>query len=314
MRRLPLVLVVSACLAPAQAQAAVPGLGTWDRAQQRAVVSAGVLPPLPDGRFGGELPLTAGQLSDALAAFGMPVTVPDRTVTVLGFDRLVVRALGLADVAATVQAAAAGAGLRPPAGFGSEVVARDLNLHFNHPFPQGEALEQYPSDPITRAEAAWSLATILDFSGWEVDEARASLGAFTLPVYTPAQRAALSVAVSRIGMPYVWGGETDGVSYGQDHGGYDCSGFVWRVFGQTGLAPALAGRSTADFMARDFPRRTRLHWEQLQPGDLMFFYKPIGHVAIVLGNGWLINSSSQGVFVQPMDGRRDVFRWGRRVL
>ena len=41
----------------------------------------------------------------------------------------------------------------------------------------------------------------------------------------------------------------------------------------------------------------------------------IAHTAIVLGDGWLINSSNQGVFVQPMAGwRHSEFGWGRRVL
>jgi cell wall-associated NlpC family hydrolase len=46
----------------------------------------------------------------------------------------------------------------------------------------------------------------------------------------------------------------------------------------------------------------------------MFFDRPAAHVAIVLGGGWLINSSSQGVFVQRMDSRGDRFSWGRRLL
>lgn len=324
MRRLPGLLVVLCCALPAPAGAAVGGLGTWDTAQQRAVLRAGLMSKLPDGHFAGERPLTGAQFSDILLQLGFrlgtPAVVPSDgsggsggSVSVADFDRLLVRQLGLGDVASAVRREAARAGLHPPFRFGSEVAARYLGLRFDHPYPAGEALELNPTEPITRAEAAWSLAQTLFWSGWEVQGARSALAGFSLPDYTPAQRVALRIAVSRIGMPYVWGGETDGPSFGQVHGGYDCSGFVWRVFKLTGLVSSIAGR-TADQMAREIPKSKRLDWDELRPGDLMFFDRPAGHVAIVLGNGWLINSSSQGVYVQPMDGRRSRFSWGRRVL
>jgi cell wall-associated NlpC family hydrolase len=56
------------------------------------------------------------------------------------------------------------------------------------------------------------------FSGWELERVRAAYAAFALPDLSDRARAALRVAVSRIGMPYIWGGETDGVSLGQAHG------------------------------------------------------------------------------------------------
>lgn len=286
--------------------------------------------PASDGRFHGERALTSGRLATTLSRLATdlqaPVVIapPDGPVTVAGFDALLVAQLGLADVAEAVRKEAARAGLRPPSYFGTEVVARLLSLRYNHPFPLGEPLELDPGDPITRAEAAWSLATVLRFGGWETESVRTQLASFVLPAYTPAQRAALRIAVSKIGMPYIWGGETDDVSYGQAHGGYDCSGFVWRVFRLTGLVDSIAGRTAAQ-MAGEIPRSARVRWAALQPTDLMFFGPAhfrspaseagIVHTGIVLGGGWLINSSSQGVYVQPMEGyRRDEFSWGRRVL
>lgn len=291
---------------------------------------AGLLDRMSDGRFHGERPLTSGRLAGALSTLGTRLTAPvimtppTGAVTVAGFDALLVAQLGLADVAGAVDAQAARAGLRPPGYFGTEVVARLLGLRYNHPFPYGERLELDPADVITRAEAAWSLATILGFDGWEVPSVREQLSGFVLPRYTTAQRAALRVAVSKIGMPYIWGGETDGPSYGQAHGGYDCSGLVWRVFKLTGLVSSIRGRTAAQ-MAGEIPRRDRVAWDDLQPADIMFFgtahfrsratEADIVHTGIVLGGGWLINASSQGVFVQPMEGwRHQEFAWGRRVL
>jgi cell wall-associated NlpC family hydrolase len=78
-------------------------------------------------------------------------------------------------------------------------------------------------------------------------------------------------------------------------------------------------------MAGEIPRSQRVRWQNLRPGDLMFFGSArfhsrateagIVHTGIVLGGGWMLNSSSQGVYVQPMEGyRHSEFSWGRRVL
>jgi cell wall-associated NlpC family hydrolase len=123
-------------------------------------------------------------------------------------------------------------------------------------------------------------------------------------------------------MPYVWGGETDAVSAGQAHGGYDCSGFVWRVF----TAAAIGGRTAAQ-MAGQIRRSERIRFEDARPGDLLFFgrasfggkanERTIVHVGIALSEHWMIHSSGQGVYVSSLydDGwRRDEFAWARRVL
>jgi cell wall-associated NlpC family hydrolase len=320
-RTLLLAVLALALLAPA-ALAQPRTLANWDLGDQRAVVAAGLLAPLGDGRFHGERPLTAAALRgarDVLAfATGTPrASVPgagSATVSVRAFDAVLVGQLGLGDVADAVQAEARRAGLAPPPSFGTEVVARALGLRFNHPFPYGEALEPYPWQPVTRAEAAYSLARVGAMHGWEADAVRTTFSAFTLPALDAAQRRALRVAVSRIGMPYIWGGETDRASLGQAHGGYDCSGFAWRVFKMAGLRGVrFIGGRTADDQAHEIPRRSRLSLARIRPGDLLFFGHRgyADHEGIALGNGFMIHASGQGVYVVPI---RDGFLWGRRVL
>ncbi len=313
--------------APASAHAA--SLGGWNTSEQREVVSAGLLPKLEDGRFHGERPLSGAQLS---AALGEQTAVAAKTVSVTNFDARLVNHLGLADVAAHVQDVARGAGLHPPKTFGTEVVARFLGLRTNHP-ANDETLELYPWEPITRAEAAHSLAVILDAGDWAVANAREQLAGFELPRVTSSERpslrgrqaetrspgAKLALAASKIGMPYVWGGETDGVSPGQAHGGYDCSGFVWRVF-----TPAVIGGRTAAQMAGQIRKSERIRFEDVRPGDLLFFgpahfnskatERSIVHVGIALSTHWMIHSSAQGVYVSSLDDswRRDEFAWARR--
>jgi cell wall-associated NlpC family hydrolase len=317
-------LACVAALGPATAAHAATTSANWDPAEQRAVVQAGVVPALPDG-FHGEAEFTAPQLRTALAAVAArngakPVAVPDARVTVASFDRLVVKQLGLADVARNVQAEAKRAGLAPPYRFGTEVVARQLGLHFDHP-SQDDALELYPTDAITRSEAAYSFARVLSKGAGSVYYARQVLSQFALPAYTGAQAAALRVAVSKIGMPYVWGGESDTPSsqYGpQAHGGYDCSGFVWRVFKLSGnpAGTQIRGRTAAQ-MANEIPKAQRIAFADIQPADLLFFGPPsITHVGIALSAKFMIHSSSQGVYVAPLfeSWRQADFAWARRVL
>jgi cell wall-associated NlpC family hydrolase len=322
MRRLAIAFLITLA-APAGAHAAT--LGNWDRAEQKAVQRAGLLPRLP-GRFHGEKRLTAAQLTHALGAIARrtgakPLAVPAGTdITVATFHRLVVRQLGLSDLARSVQHEAARAGLEPPSRFGTEVVARQLGLRYDHP-SQDDRLELYPTDAITRAEAAYSFARILSDPTGGPYYARAVLDRFSLPAYTGAQQRVLRTAVSKIGMPYVWGGESDTTSsrFGpQAHGGYDCSGFVWRVFKLSGdPAGARIGGRTAAAMAREIAPRKRIAFKHIQPADLLFFGPPtISHVGIAMSRDFMIHSSSQGVYVAPLfeSWRRGEFAWARRVL
>jgi cell wall-associated NlpC family hydrolase len=328
-RLLSVALAASAFLTTA-APASAHTLANWDKKQQSQVVKAGLMAKLPGG-FHGEQPLSAGALSGAFAALsaktGRPaVTVSSAPITVTRFDALMVAQLGLSDAANSFQSQAQAAGLQPPSYFGTEVVARLLSLRYNH-LAADDKLELYPSDRITRAEAAWSLAQTLNMGDWEADNVREVASHFVLPSYTAKQRTALTVAVSKIGMPYVWGGETDGPSYGQVHGGYDCSGFAWRVFKLSGnpVGSKIHGRTAAQ-QAGEIPKSRRLHINQVKPGDLLFFgsakFKSkateanVIHEGIALSKDFVIHSSDQGVYVLPLyEGwLRDQFTWARRVL
>ena len=128
-------------------------------------------------------------------------------------------------------------------------------------------------------------------------------------------------------MPYVWGGETDGPSPGQVHGGYDCSGFAWRVYKLSGnpAGNKILGRTAAQ-QAGEIPKSKRLHINQVKPGDLVFFgsakFKSkateanVIHEGIALSKDFVIHSSDQGVYVLPLyEGwLHDQFTWARRVL
>ena len=101
--------------------------------------------------------------------------------------------------------------------------------------------------------------------------------------------AALRAAESRQGLPYVWGAAGPG--------SFDCSGLVQWSFAQAGVAMP---RVAAD-QARTGPA---VPVSQLEPGDLLFYHTDptapsyISHVAIYLGQGWMIQAPQPGLRVE----------------
>jgi cell wall-associated NlpC family hydrolase len=347
------VLSVLGASAPAFARSKLTA-GNWDSAAQRLVVKEGLMSQRSgspgSAGFVGASPLTAAQANQALAALagreqasqeaeggeqGSEAIAPSApvaavqasgSISVTRFDALVVDQLGLAEVAAHVQAVAGEAGLRPPGYFGSEVVARYLGLRYDHPAGE-DSLELYPWNQITRAEAAHSFAVVLEAGGWAVEDARRTLEGFSLPHYDADQLRVLRIAVAKIGMPYVWGGTTDNMADGLEHGGYDCSGFAWRVYKVSGLpwGAKIRGRTAAE-QAGEIPKSARIPLASVQGGDLLFFGSAhfnskateasIIHEGIALSDEWAIHSSGQGVYVLPLDSGwlAQSFAWARRVL
>jgi cell wall-associated NlpC family hydrolase len=270
--------------------------------------------------------LVAGLISEQPAAS----TQSAAPVTIAQLDATLVRGLDLTDAAAQFAAAARSAGLAPPSRFGTEVVARLLGLRTNHP-ARLDSLELLPSQPATRAEAAYSAAQILRFGGWETQRIEQLAQMFELPALSPWQTQILNAAVRLIGYPYVWGGtsETAEAPFGvQAPGGFDCSGFVWRVYklqaypGGSALAGTLKGRTTFA-MSGEVPVAKRIPFARLKPGDILFWgaagprSKPVqvDHTGIYLGGGWFIHSSGYGVALAQLSGwYKQRFAWARRPL
>jgi cell wall-associated NlpC family hydrolase len=105
----------------------------------------------------------------------------------------------------------------------------------------------------------------------------------------PQLTAALRAAESRRGLPYTWGATGPAA--------FDCSGLVQWAFAQAGVSMP---RVAAD-QARAGPA---VQVSRLQPGDLLFYHTDptdpgyISHVAIYLGNGWMIQAPQPGMDVQ----------------
>jgi|SRR5690625_1689338 len=113
-------------------------------------------------------------------------------------------------------------------------------------------------------------------------------------------RAALDFAFAQVGKPYVYG--ATGPS------GFDCSGLVMRAWGAAGVS---LPRTTYG-QAESGHRVTR---DQLQPGDIVFFYGNLGHDGLYVGNGKMVHAPRTGknVEVISMSGYWDSqFQFGVR--
>lgn len=308
--------------------AAPPGFAA---AEIAVVVDAGLMGPSV-GAFRPQDPLTASELATVVSSLGGAIAVDDpyRTVAVRELHAQLVTLAGLRPAARRLRLAAVDAGLAPRPWLGTETVARQLGLRINHPRGQDE-LELQVSQPVTRAEAAYSIAVYLGLTDAAIEAVRAAAVSFALPQLTGWQRTVLSRSLRFVGSPYVWAGTSERPQrlFGRQlPGGFDCSGFVWRVYKAQAfpdapeLARVLVGRTTYA-MSGEVPTSARIPRAALSPGDLVFFglrgvrSKPseVDHMGIYLGNGWIVHSSRFGTTLAPMTGWYETrFAWGRSPL
>jgi cell wall-associated NlpC family hydrolase len=331
-RRALLALLALALLASAPALASATKR-SWAQREIKLVTSQGLM-SAPGGTFRPNDPLTQAELTELVTGLSAEPTrasaaAPGKA-TIAQLDAQLVDALGLGDEAALFYRAARAVGIRPPARFGREVVARLLGLRYNHPAAE-DGLELLWSDPATRAEAAYSAAQILRFRGWELEAVEEHAAGLLLPELTDSQQRILTYAFGLVGYPYVWGGTSTKrqAPFGvRAPGGFDCSGFLWQVYklhpypGLEGLQKVLRGRTAAQ-MAGEVGRAQRVAYAKLQPGDLLFFGSggprgraaSVDHAGIYVGADWMVHSSRYGVTLAKVDGwYRERFAWGRRPL
>jgi cell wall-associated NlpC family hydrolase len=332
MRRL-MATTVCVCLALGAPTVLLAAKRSWAQREIKLVTAQGLMGG-DATRFRPDAPLTKQALVDLVGELTeMPAAQPmgpSAHATLAELDQALVRGLGLSDEARLFYLGARATGARPPARFGGEVAARLIGLRKNHEAPNDD-LELRPDDVVTRAEAAYSAAQILRFSGREIESVQESAAEFELPVYTPWQRKVLQTAFNLIGYPYVWGGTSSGeqsVAGIRSRGGFDCSGFAWRVYklerysGGERLNATLLGRTAAQ-MAGEVPKARRIAFANLEPGDLLFFGRggrraraaSVDHMGLYAGNGWMIHSSRYGVALARVEGwYEERFAWGRRPL
>jgi len=194
-------------------------------------------------------------------------SAPSRPVTIEQLDAALVGYLGLGGAAREIRQPLQDAGLQPRGTAGTEAVARLLGLRLNHPSGQDD-LELLPSQPASRAEAAWSFAQALHLDQWATDSAQHAVDDFTLPELTSWQRRILVSAVHYVGYPYVWGGTspTAQTLFGvHSVGGFDCLGLRVARLQADALRRRVAARERAAG-PDDVPDERRGPEERTRPG------------------------------------------------
>jgi lipoprotein Spr len=91
---------------------------------------------------------------------------------------------------------------------------------------------------------------------------------------------------------------------------FDCSSFTQFAFKQNGITLPRSSKQQST-VGTYVPRN------QLQPGDLIFFYSPIHHVAIYIGNGKILHTyGNPGVTISDLNSGwwKSHYTTARRVL
>ena len=109
---------------------------------------------------------------------------------------------------------------------------------------------------------------------------------------------ALNFAREQLGKPYAWGGNGPN--------SFDCSGLMVWAFKQAGVSiPRMAADQAS--------LGTQVAFADLQVGDLVFYYNPIGHVGIYTGNGQFLDAPQTGDVVKIQPVSKSAFTTARRL-
>jgi cell wall-associated NlpC family hydrolase len=94
-----------------------------------------------------------------------------------------------------------------------------------------------------------------------------------------AAQKAVDTALAQVGDPYVYGAS------GPD--AFDCSGLTQYSYSAAGVSLPHSAKSQSTL-------GTPVSRDQLQPGDLVFFYSPVSHVGMYIGDGKMVHASTSG--------------------
>ena len=112
------------------------------------------------------------------------------------------------------------------------------------------------------------------------------------PAVSSRSGIAVQAALGQQGVPYRYATSKPGVSF-------DCSGLTAYAWGTAGVY--LPHQSRAQYASVP-----HVPVAQAQPGDLIFFYSPISHVSVYLGNGMQVHAPNTGSTVKTA-----AVNWGK---
>ena len=122
------------------------------------------------------------------------------------------------------------------------------------------------------------------------------------PVSGTSDRAASAVeyALTKVGKRYVWG--TSGENT------FDCSGLTSWAYRQVGVNITRSSRGQWSSVGKKVAK------SDLRPGDLVFYYSPVSHVGLYIGNGKIVHAANprRGVNITSLNSMP--FTGARRVV
>ena len=105
-----------------------------------------------------------------------------------------------------------------------------------------------------------------------------------VPAPSPGAAGAVAAAMSQLGVAYRYATAIPGVAF-------DCSGLTAWAWAQAGVGlPHQSGQQFASL--------PHVGQGDVQPGDLLFFYSPIGHVGMYIGSGQMVHATHPGDVVK----------------
>ena len=137
---------------------------------------------------------------------------------------------------------------------------------------------------IALSPAAASAA--VDTSGVTVQSVAPAVAPAAAP--TSAAQVAVDTALAQVGDRYVYGATGPN--------SFDCSGLTSYSYAAAGITIPRTSKAQSTF-------GTPVAKSDLKPGDLVFFYSPVSHVGMYIGNGQMVHAStaSKPVAVANLD-------------
>ena len=106
------------------------------------------------------------------------------------------------------------------------------------------------------------------------------------PAPNGTAQVAVDTALAQVGDPYVYGATGPN--------SFDCSGLTSFSYKAAGISIPRTSKAQSTY-------GTPVARADLRPGDLVFFYSPVSHVGMYIGNGQMVHASTAGKPVAVVD-------------
>ncbi|MPQ98811.1 NlpC/P60 family protein [Modestobacter sp. I12A-02628] len=244
-----------------------------------------------------EAMLTSDSADQLVDRVGTLETIADHSNSVLGTAQAANEAAAAAEKAASETAAAAADQVERVAAQQADLQSQIAEYQADYDRLSAEekaaALAAAAAAHAAEQEAAASAsASSSSATSSGSSSASSSGGGSSTPAPAPstpivassgAAQTAVDTAMAQRGKPYVWAASGPG--------SYDCSGLMQYAY-------KAAGISLPHSSAMQSRMGQAVSRADLRPGDMIFFYSPVSHVGMYIGNGQMVHAPTSGDVVK----------------